>query len=176
MLGADTLWDFHDFAVSVNVVNGAEGCKNLTEFKGDELVGKGADGAIGIDGGLGSVLCEAVGLEDNGDTFVEEDAFDLTMGGFGVEWVTGVVCDKCAGDVSFASAEFLCALEDFNADCVVDEVAVAGIHVDGWGKSGIKSSRDVCFKAFPVDFTMGLIGEKNGGHTGDFALGDEGWD
>lgn len=176
MFGTDTLWDFHDFAVSVNVVNGAEGCENLTEFKGDELIGEGADGAIGIDGGLGSVLCEAVGLEDDGDAAVEEDAFDLTMAGFGVEGVAGVVCDECAGDVLFASAEFLCAFEDFNADGVVDEVAVAGIHVDGWGKSCVECAGDMCFEALPVDLTIGLIGEKDGGHTGDFAVGDEGWD
>lgn len=112
-------------------------------------------------------------LENNGNTARALDFVHSCGVGVEVERRARLVSHEGAGEVASAVQGGVGEAERFLAGGIVDEVAVAGVHVDGGNEAGARGALDVVCEAFPIDVTIFLKREQDGGVAFDAAMWPE---
>ncbi len=118
-------------AVGVQIVDFAEGCEHRPQFKGDELRADLTELGIRVDDSVGRLIDQPVGLEDDRGAAEVLDRVDLAAIGVHIPRRAGRVGDVGSGDESALPQDRPRPLQDGSAGVIVEQVDVAGIHVDG---------------------------------------------
>lgn len=159
VLGAGAVFNSQKSAKNVHRVDTAEGRKHGSKFESDELGGGGAETLVRSNNRVVGLSGESVALKDDGNTARGLDFVHSSGVGIEVERGTGLVSHEGAGEVASAVQCSVGEAERFLAGGIVNEVAVAGVHVDGWDEASARGALDVVRETFPVDVTVFMKGE-----------------
>ena len=154
MLGAGTVFNSQQATKDVHRVDTTKRRKHGSEFESDKLGGGRSEALVGRDNRLIRLSGESVALKNHGNT---ARALDFVHPcGVGVEVKCGprLVSHEGAGEVASAVQGGVGEAERFLTGGIVDEVAVAGVHVDGGNEASACGALDVVGETFPVDVTV----------------------
>ncbi|HYT87313.1 MAG TPA: hypothetical protein VEL76_01205 [Gemmataceae bacterium] len=173
MLGADTLRNRQQPRVGVEVVDAAERGEGGTQLKGEEARAIAPESAIGVEKTFSLQRCQAVGLEDDRGTAVFLNGVDGPAVIVEAQRLARLVADERARDEGAATEDRAGRGQDCPARGVIEEVDVAGIHVDGRCQAGGSGAGDVSLEAVPIHVAVVAKRQQDRGHTNDFALRPE---
>ena len=90
-----------------------------------------------------------------------------------VERIAGPISDKRAGHERLSAQLGPGLGKDTANRCIVEEVDVSGVHVDGGGQARTGSPPKMGAKAVPIHFARTIEGQQDGGHSDDPAARPE---
>ncbi len=169
MLGADALRHAEQPAIDFQRIDLAERGEHRPQLEGDEAVAVPSEIGMGGNEPLVRQARQAVRREDDGDAAVPADGVDLAEVGVAVEGVARPVADEGAADERTAAQNGARPGQHFEALAVVEQMDVAGVHVDGRRQAGVGSAHDVSGERGPIDGPVGGERQQYGGDAFDLA-------
>ena len=155
MFGSDALLDSHQPLIDVQRIDTAKGSEHLAQFESDKLVSVFGDRGVAGHDVFVRLPGQTKRLKDHGDPPIRLNRINLLSVRIQVERSAGRVRHKRSGNVTgpepAVTGDALRPLKHLNTRRFVDQVRVAGVHVDRRNQSGLAGAFDVSIKRRPVD-------------------------
>ena len=169
VFGTGAVFDFEKPPKNVHGVNASEGREHGTQLESNEFRGSGPEALVGGDNRLVGLTGETVALEDDRCSPSVLDFVHPSCVSIEVEAGAGLITHEGAGEVASAAENGVGKAEGFFSCGVIDEVAVAGVHVDGGDESRVGGTFDMTGEAIPIDVPIFVERQEDGGIAFDAA-------
>ena len=173
VLRAQALFDAEQAFVGGQVIDLAAGREHCPQLEGDELRSVASERGVGGNELSGGQAGQPEGLEDGRDAAEALNLVELTIVGVQGECVPGRGGHQCPGGEQQPGDGIPRAAEHLQTSLLINEIAVAGIHVDGGDQPGCGGAGHVSAETVPINGAVGAEGQERSGVAGDFAAGDE---